>query len=60
MASLLNRSAVKKLALEEAKKRTDVNITRVSPDFTAKVESAVQKFVAEYVAMTQFSGKTIS
>jgi len=59
MASLLNRSSVKKLALEEAKKVNE-NLTRVSPDFIEKVEASVQKFVVEYLTTNKFTGKTVS
>lgn len=59
MASLLNRKAVKTLALEEAKKVNE-NLTRVSPDFLAKVEAGVQKFVVDYLTNNKFTGKTVS
>lgn len=59
-ASLLCRSAVKRFALEEAKKRTDVQLSRVSPEFVAKVEAATVAFVENYIATTPFTGKTIN
>jgi len=56
---ILNRRAIKMLALEEAKKRTDRCLCRVSKTFIAKTEAALRDFVARYVASTPFTGKTI-
>lgn len=58
--NLLKYGVTKKFVFDEAAKRTDVKLTRMSADFFVKTEAAVRKYIADYIATTPFSGKTIS
>lgn len=55
---LINRSQVKKLALDAASKRTH-KFTRVGGEFYIKCEANLKEFVRNYVQRLPSKGKTI-
>lgn len=57
--NLINRSAVKKLALETAKNSNKESLTRVSAEFVERANAALQAWVTEQVQSHPLEGKTI-
>lgn len=57
--NLINRSAVKKLALETAKNSNKESLTRVSAEFVERANAALQAWVTEQIQSHPLEGKTI-
>ena len=56
---LVNKSNIKKFALEEAAKRTDASFERVSGEFYSELNDKVKELITTLVAKHAPVGKTI-
>ena len=57
--NLINRSAVKNVALKYALNNNKSHLTRVSADFLERVNAAVDEFIKTQVTSQPDDGKTI-